>query len=74
MKANKQLNMWNKTPKVWIYEKGSKTEVLQVKIEAKIDRTKLGFLGEFMCTHEQPCMHIIKPACAGKIIHSWVST
>ena len=37
MKANKQLNMSNKNPKAWIYEKETKTEALWVKVEAKID-------------------------------------
>ena len=53
-------------------KKGSKIEVLHVKIEAKIDKIKLGFLGRIMRTHEQACVRIIKLVCAGKIMRMQV--
>ena len=53
-------------------KKGSKIEVLHVKIEAKIDKIKLGFLGRIMPTHGQACVRIIKPAHIAKIMRMWV--
>ena len=55
-------------------KKGSKIEVLHVKIEAKIDKIKLGFLGRIMRTHEQACVRIIKHAHIAKIMRMWVLT
>ena len=53
-------------------KKGSKIEVLHVKIEVKVDKIKLGFLGRIMRTHEQACVRIIKPAHIAKIMCTWV--
>ena len=46
---------------------------IHVKVEAKTNKTKLGFSGQFMCTHEQPYMRIIKPVCTSRIMRTWVS-
>ena len=58
--------MWNRILKPQIYEKWSKIEVLDAKLE------KIGFLGKIMCTHEQACMRIINLAYAAKIMCMWV--
>ena len=49
--------------------KKSLNKSIHVKVEAKTNKTKLGFSGQFMCTHEQPYMRIIKPVCTGRIMH-----
>jgi len=36
-----------------------------VKAESKQIQIKVGFLGMFMCTHEQACVCIIKLTCTG---------
>ena len=51
--------MWNRILKPQIYEKWSKIEVLDAKLE------KIGF-------HEQACMRIINLAYAAKIMCMWV--
>ena len=38
----------------------------------KRNQKKLGFLGKIMCTHEQACMRIIKPAYVAKIMRTRV--
>ena len=38
----------------------------------KRNQKKLGFLGKIMPTHEQACVHIIKPAYVAKIMRTWV--
>jgi len=52
---------------------GGKQAIRHVKAEAKTNKQKLGFLGKFMHKHELPCMRIIKPTCAGKIMRAEVS-
>ena len=53
-------------------EKKEAKQNRHVKAEAK-QMNKIRFLGKFIHTHEQAYVHIIKPACAGKIMHMQVS-
>ena len=46
---------------------------IHMKTEAKQKKQKLGFLGWFMCTHEQPRMQIIKPVYAALMMRTLVS-
>ena len=49
-------------------EKESKQNYTCESRSKKWIKKKLGFLGWFMHMHEQPCVHLIKPASIGKII------
>ena len=46
---------------------------IHMKTEAKQKKQKLGFLGWFMYTHEQPRVRIVKPAYTALIMRTWVS-
>ena len=40
----------------------------------KINKIKLGFLGQFMCMHELPCVRIIKHVCEGLCLENTKNT
>ena len=51
--------------------KGIQNRSITCEIKTKSKKLGLGFLGWIMCTHEQAYVRIIKPACIGKIMHTW---